>query len=48
LSWLAVGLAAFLLFILGVALAVTCDILKYRDLQRRLRKERRKRKAVEG
>jgi len=48
LSWLAIGLAVFLLFILCVVLAVTCDILKYRDLQRRLRKERRKRKAVEG
>ena len=47
-SWLAIGLAAFLILVLCVALAVTCDILKYRDLQRRLRKERRKRKAVEG
>jgi len=45
-NWLAVGLAAFLLFILCVTAAVTGDILSYEDLQRRLREERRK--EVEG
>jgi hypothetical protein len=45
LTWLAAGLAALLAIILCAALVVAGDVRTYRDLQRRLREEKRRMRA---